>query len=119
MQDYDENREVVRLRISGASETLQGYRYFWIRAVEEFDPKEHCAECLRGGWKLRGQNRMKLNQTVELRIKRVGGISVESRPAGTSTPSRSLIRFPRQEGRSRIPRTSTCRLRKRRGMSRR
>ena len=74
MQDYDENREVVRLRISGASETLQGYSYFWIRAVEKFDPKEHCAECLRGGWKLRGQNRMKLNQTVELRIKRVGYI---------------------------------------------
>ena len=30
MQDYDENREVVRLRISGASETLQGYNSPWV-----------------------------------------------------------------------------------------
>ena len=27
MHDYDENLEVVRLRISGASETLQGYNF--------------------------------------------------------------------------------------------
>ena len=52
MQDYDENLEVVRLRISGTSETLQGYNFFWIKAVEGFNPKKHCMECLRGGWKL-------------------------------------------------------------------
>ena len=78
MQGYDENLEVVRLRISGASETLQGYNYFWIRAVEGFDPKEHCAKCIRGGWKLLKQNRMKLNQPVELRMKRVGYICGET-----------------------------------------
>ena len=86
MQDYDENLEVVRLLISGASETLQGYNYFWIRAVERFDPTQHCAKCIRGGWKLLGQNRIKLNQPVELRMKRdVGYIC-----GGTSSYTRNL-----------------------------
>ena len=100
MQDYDENLEVVRLLISGASETLQGYNYFWIRAVEGFNPKKHCMECIRGGWKLSGLNKMKLNQSVELRMKRdVGYIcGGTSRYARNSHPGPQPHEFPMPGG---------------------
>ena len=40
MQDYDENREVVRLRISGASETLVGGEFVGIRHRSIFGSRE-------------------------------------------------------------------------------
>ena len=41
------DRRIVTIHVSGRAR-LSGYRYWWVKGVKGFNPKEHCAMCLLG-----------------------------------------------------------------------
>ena len=59
---------VLLLRGEGA--TLTGYSYFWMKFVTGFDPTQHCARCLRGGYVAGVSKDMELNTPLDLVLPR-------------------------------------------------
>ena len=41
---------MTKLVVMADGPAVRRYRWFWIRAVTGFDPRFHCARCLRGRW---------------------------------------------------------------------
>jgi hypothetical protein len=38
------------LTVQSNRDTFTGWRYFWCKTVEGFDPSQHCARCLKGSY---------------------------------------------------------------------
>jgi hypothetical protein len=45
---------------------LQGFRYFWLKRVNGFDPALHCARCLKGSYFSEIGTGMPVNQAVNI-----------------------------------------------------
>jgi hypothetical protein len=57
----------LKVTVLGPGETLSGFRYWWLKSVQDYDLSVHCARCLRGPYDRRIGRAMLLNQPVELR----------------------------------------------------
>jgi hypothetical protein len=47
-----------------SNDKIQGFRYLWLKTVEGFNPKVHCARCLTGTYSKLFSPRMLVNQTI-------------------------------------------------------
>jgi hypothetical protein len=43
-----------------------GFKYLWMKAVEGFDPSQHCARCLKGEYSTQVSTRMPVETRIEL-----------------------------------------------------
>ena len=50
----------------GAEPVLTGFRYFWMKRVRGFNPREHCAGCLVGEYERRWGPKMKAGEWVDI-----------------------------------------------------
>lgn len=45
---------------------FKGFRYFWLKRVTGFDPKQHCARCLRGSYFEEVSTKLPVNRAIHI-----------------------------------------------------
>lgn len=58
--------EAIELTISGPSETLVGFKFFWLKSVRDTRLEVHCARCLVGPYDRRISRQMRTGQAIPL-----------------------------------------------------